>query len=319
MYDIITFGSATRDIFLRTKQFLISKRNFKKEILLPLGLKINVSKIYFYSGGGGINVAATLAKQGLKTAFCGTIGKDFEGLEILKELKERKIERKFISFSEKPTDVSVIFSTPKERTILVYKGASKELGENYSLEKTKNTKWFYLTPLSGKWLKEFSKIVNFAKKNQIKVMINPGNLQLNLPQKILYSILKKADILILNLEEGQLLSRSRLKGEKLVLKIREFFPGILIITNGEKKIFLAKENQIISVLPPKIKILDKTGAGDAFGAAFLSGFIKSQGDLKFSLELAIENAAFCMKKWGAKEGILEKNKTPKKLKIYEIA
>ena len=44
--------------------------------------KIDVDEIMFNSGGGGTNTAATFAKQGFKTAFCGAIGNDIAGKEI---------------------------------------------------------------------------------------------------------------------------------------------------------------------------------------------------------------------------------------------
>jgi len=321
MYDIITFGSASRDIFLKAKQFPIGdfkKDHIKKEILLPLGLKLDIKEIHFHSGGGGTNTAATFAAQGLRTAYCGTIGRDPEGEEILRELRKKRIETKFIFKTEKkPTNLSIIFSTPQERTILVYQGASQFLEKNQiPWSKIKDTKWFYLAPLNGKLSKIFKNLAEFAKKNQIGVMANPGISQLKLPPKILYPVLRKIDILLLNQEEAQALARDfLLKGKDLILKIKKFFPGILIITNGGKEIFLAKENAIFSVWPPKIKIIDKTGAGDALGAGFLAGFIKSRGNTKLALQLAIVNAVSCLKKWGAKEGILKRNQKFKKVKV----
>jgi sugar/nucleoside kinase (ribokinase family) len=320
-YDIITFGSATRDIFLRAKQFLIGDfkiDHIKKEILLPYGLKINIEEIHFHSGGGGTNTAATFTTQGLKVAFCGTIGKDPEGQAILKELREKGIETKFIfETDKKPTNLSVIFSTPKERTILVYRGASEILdASQIPWSQIKNTKWFYLAPLTGKLIEVFKKTIDFAKRNKIKVMANPSIAQLKLSPKILYPLLKKIDILILNQEEGQILVKDfSVKGERLIEKIKKFFPGILILTNSDQRVLISDKTCLYSALPLKIKVLDKTGAGDAFGAGFLSGYIKNKGDIIASTQLAIANAAFCLKKWGAKEGILKRNQKFRKVRV----
>lgn len=320
-YDIITFGSATRDIFLKAKQFLIGDfkiDHIKKEILLPVGLKIDIKDIHFHSGGGGTNTAASFASHGLKTAYCGTIGKDPEGQVILKEIKEKRINTKFIlKTKKKPTNLSIIFSTPQERTILVYKGASEVLDKKMiPWSEIKDSKWFYLAPLSGKLIKVFKKLVDFAKENKIKVMINLGNTQLKLPSKILKPILKKIDILILNQEEGQILVKNTsLKEKKLIKEIKKIFPGILIITNGQNKLFATDEKFIYSAFPPKVKVLDKTGAGDAFASGFLSGYIKSKKNIIKAIQLAVANSASCIKKWGAKEGILKRNEKFKKVKV----
>ena len=149
MFNIITFGSATRDIFLKAEEFLVGDFRFdqiKKKILLPYGLKVNIEEIYFHSGGGGSNTAATFSSQGHKVAYCGVIGRDPEGEAVLKELKEKGIDTMFVSRTDrKPTNVSVIFSTPKERTILVYKGASSVLSKSQvPFKKIKNADWFYI-------------------------------------------------------------------------------------------------------------------------------------------------------------------------------
>lgn len=310
-YDVITFGSATRDIFLKAEQFLIGGFRFdqiKKKILLPHGLKVDIKEFYFRSGGGGTNVAATFIAHGFKVAYCGAIGNDLEGEAVLKELKEKRIETKFISITnKKPTNVSVIFSTQKERTILVYKGASLTLTkQQIPWQKIKNASWFYLAPLGGKLNQHFGTLVNFAKINKIKVMVNPGNCQLKLPSKILHPILKKIDILMLNQKEGQVLVKNNfLKEEKLIKEIKKIFPGILVLTNGENRVLVSIKKQLFPIFPSKIKVLDSTGAGDAFGSGFLSGYIRNKGDINKALKLALANSASCIKKWGAKEGLLK--------------
>jgi len=320
-YDIVTFGSATRDIFLRTKNFLIGDfkiDHIQKEILLPYGFKINVEEMHLHSGGGGTNTAATFAAQGLKIAYCGLIGNDPEGEAIVRELKKRGISTNFISKTKKkPTNISVIFSTPKERTILVYKGASEELTiSQIPWSEIKKTKWFYLGPFSQKLFNVFKSIVNFAKDNNIKIMLNPSTDQLKMPSQVLYPLLNKIDILILNKEEAQvLIENSSSDYEDLFKKIREFFSGIIIITNGVKTVFVGENNFLYLAKPLKINVLDKTGAGDAFGSGFLATYINTKGDIIKSIQFAIANSASCLKKWGAKGGILKKGQKFRTVKV----
>ena len=324
-YDVITFGSASRDIFLKADEFSIGdfkKDHIEKEILLPFGFKIDIKEIHFRSGGGGTNAAATFSSQGLKTAYCGTIGKNPEGEEILKDLKENKIETKFVLRTDKkPTNFSVIFSTPKERTILAYKGASQLLfTKDIQWSEIKKTKWFYLAPLGSGLFGVFNQLVFFAKSNQIDIMLNLDSFQLKLNSKVLYPLLQKVNILLLNQEEGQMLIKdSSLVGEKLVREIRKIFQGILIITNGSKKVLVSDGKFLYSALPLKLKtkIVDTTGAGDAFGAGFLSGYIKKQGDIVYSIQTAVANSAYCIRKFGAKQGLLKKGQKFKKTKVVQ--
>ncbi|MDP2741674.1 MAG: PfkB family carbohydrate kinase, partial [bacterium] len=130
MFDIITFGSASIDIHLKSDGFKILKDNNNfvagNGICLNLGSKIDVEHIEFTSGGGGINTAVTFAKQGFKTAFCGMVGDDIAGKEIIEELKSFKVNTGLASKTkEKSTNHSIVISSQGEdRTILVYRGAS---------------------------------------------------------------------------------------------------------------------------------------------------------------------------------------------------
>lgn len=313
-YDIITFGSATKDIFIKTEKVPVGdfkKDHIPEEILLPLGHKLNIEEIRFYYGGGGTNTATTFVNQGFNVAYCGVLSNNTEGNLILTDLKSRGIKTGLISaISNKLTSTSIILSVPQGRTILAYKGASSGLSKNQvPWHKIKNTNWFYLAPLHKKSSKTFKDLVFFAKKNKIKVMANLGNCQLSLSKKSLYSILKNIDILLLNQEEGQALVKNNdLKGESLVKEIRKIFSGILIITNGRNKVLVLNKEQLFFAFPSKKIGLDSTGAGDAFGSGFLSGYIKHKGDIDKSIKLAIKNSASCIKKWGAKDGLL-KNKS----------
>ncbi|MFH1423588.1 MAG: carbohydrate kinase family protein [Candidatus Nealsonbacteria bacterium] len=327
MFDIITFGSATRDIFLRTKHFLIDDfdvQNPGREICLPFGLKIDIDEVHFHSGGGGTNTAVTFSNQGLKTAFCGILGKDCHGEEIFRDLKKRGVDCHFIvRTNEKPTDLSVILSAPKERTILVYRGVSGEWQKkDIPWTKISQARWFYLAPFIAGKEGLFEEIVDFARKNKIRVMANPSSSFVNLPLKKTRALLKKIDILLLNQEEAQaLIKNSRLSGQELMLTVKKEFPGILLITNGHQRAFLSQKNKIYSVLPFAAKTVDKTGAGDAFGSGFLAGYLESRGDMIYSTQAALANSIACFSQWGAKEGLLKKGQPFKKAKIttHEIA
>ena len=104
-YEIITFGSASEDVFVFSKKFL------NKKLCFPLGDKIEMDKIIIRTGGGGVNTATTFALQGLNTAYCGSVGKDYAGFSILLDLKRFSISTEFLeSLDKKITNHSVIFS-----------------------------------------------------------------------------------------------------------------------------------------------------------------------------------------------------------------
>jgi len=323
MFDVITFGSATWDIFIRDEEILSGKnKKFSngKSISFPLGSKVDIDNLYFSSGGGGTNTAASFASQGLKTAYCGMVGFDPAGEQIIKNLEFFKVATGFVSKTKKgPTNHSIVMSIPGEdRTIFVYKGASGFLGSgNIAWTKIKKTKWFYLAPLSGGLAKMFEEMIDFGKKNNIKIAVNPGNSQLNMPKSRLKKILKKTDILFLNQEESSLLTGLPYRREKEIFaQISSFYPGIFVMTKGTRGATASCGSRVYEIGTPNSKVIDRTGAGDSFGAGFVSGIIAGK-NIKESLQLASANATACLRKWGAKNGLLKKNDSYRKIKVTE--
>jgi len=333
MYDVITFGSAAQDIHLRSKAFKVLKDNKDfvtgTGICLSLGSKIDIDDIIFTTGGGGTNTAATFARQGLKTAYCGAIGADISGLEIVRELKQFKIDTKFVvKKKEKNTNSSIIISsTGEDRTILVYRGASDILKlEDILWSKIKKTKWFYLAPLAGllclpdgRQATVFEEIVNFAYENKIKIAVNPSEQQLLLPPEKLKSILQKVDILFLNQEEASLLSGIPFEEEQNIFKkIDEICPGITVMTKGGEGVIASDGKYLYSASTnPDRKIVDTTGAGDSFAAGFLSDYIKYDGDIEKAIQLGIANSEANLSAIGAKVGLLEKDAQFNKVKVIK--
>lgn len=323
MYDIITFGSASRDIFLKSKAFKILKdeRDFAtgEGICLALGSKIDVEDIFFASGGGGTNTAATFSKQGFKVAFVGAVGDDIAGKEIIEELNKIGVDAKFVFLKkEKPTNHSIIILSDKEdRTILVYRGASELLDNKDVPWKKLKARWFYMAPLTGLLCDNFSALVDFAVKNKIKVAVNPSKQQLALPLEILKNILQKVDVLFLNREEASFLTKIPFQQETEVFKkIDEMCPGIAVMTKGGDGVVASDGKYLYSAKPdPNRKIVDTTGAGDSFASGFLSEFIKTKGSIELSIQFGLANSGANLSKIGAKTGLLDKNAKFKRVAV----
>jgi sugar/nucleoside kinase (ribokinase family) len=310
MYDIITFGSASQDIFLKSDGFeeIKQEKKFitKKGVCFVLGGKIPVSEIAFSTGGGGTNTAFSFKNFGFKTVYCGTVGDDFPGLQVKCELEEKGMPTNLI-FTDvrKLTNYSAIILTKNDRTALVYRGASEEL-KKIPFEKLK-TKWIYLAPLSGKLGNQFGKIVRFCSKNKIKIAVNPGNKQLSLPKNNLKKIFSLVDVLVLNQEESQIAAKMRCYDEEKLLKtLSKWTKGIVVITKGPLGIICTDGKYIYECAALKSnKVIDRTGAGDAFSSGFVSGIMASK-TIEDAIQIGLSNATSCIGKFGAKQGLLKK-------------
>lgn len=325
MHDIISIGSATKDVFFITKNFKLIKSNkFKTGVgeCFSYGSKIELDNIYFDTGGGATNSAWTFASLGLKSSIVSKVGHDIYGMEIMNLLTEKKIHTVNIVDDKKhKTAYSTILLTKQgDRTILVYRGASANFtAKDFDWPKLKKTKWFYITSLAGN-LPLLKKIFAFAKKNNIKIAWNPGGSELKLGLNKLSPLIKQAVIFNINKQEAE-----NLTGKKEIKSIYKVLNKITnayqIVTDGSSGAYLSDDILIYFASAMNTKPVNTTGAGDAFGSGFTAGMIL-HNDWDYALRLGILNADGVIQKMGAKNGLLKK--LPKrsefrkvKIKIYE--
>lgn len=328
MYDIITFGSATHDIFMSSKKLKIAKGeqfDTKEGLCVSLGSKIEMDDFFFAMGGTGANTAATFARQGLKTSYCGIIGKDCAGQGVKNEFSKHGVLLDLLKESNKhPTAFSVIISLPKiGRSILKKLGACHYMTEkDIDFNKLKKTKWIYLGSLSGQAYKIVEPVINFASRNKIKIAANPvGTSQLSIGLKNLISFLNKMDILIVNQEEASRITKIDYKDEKKVFKkLDQMVDGIVVVTKGPKGVTVsdgrAKSDgkYLYSAGIPKSGLVDRTGAGDSFASAFVAGWIDKK-DISHAIQLGTANATSVLQKFGATNGLLKKGEWGKWKKV----
>jgi sugar/nucleoside kinase (ribokinase family) len=162
-------------------------------------------------------------------------------------------------------------------------------------------------------------IVDFAKKNNIKVAVNPSKQQLSLPEEQLKNIFKKVDILFLNQEEASFLTKIPFEEEQNIFKkIDEICPGIAVMTRGGEGTVASDGKYLYSALPdPDRKIVDTTGAGDSFASGFLTDYIKYNGDIEKAIQLGLANSAANLSEVGAKTGLLDKNSKFNRVKVLK--
>ncbi|MGC9046697.1 MAG: carbohydrate kinase family protein [Minisyncoccia bacterium] len=335
MFDIITIGSVTRDVFLDAadlKTIKWQQTPSQQGYILPIGDKLEIKNIFFTIGGNAANAAVTFARQGFKTACIGRVGRDVAGKELKKDLLQEKVNVSMISVDKKLfTAYSVLLLKNGERTILSYHGASNDFNFSDFNINDLQSKWWYLS-LAGESYRLFPRLISWARKNKIAIAFNPSGYHLTKDKNSILSALKDITFLVLNEEEAALLTGIPFKYEKKVFqKLDDLMPGILAVTNGNQGVTVSDGKFIYraGVFKEK-KLIDRTGAGDAFGSGFVAGLmfqnifysninnLNSQ-NICYAIRLATANATSVVEKIGATSGILNKkeffNKRWSNLKI----
>ena len=315
MFDVITVGSATLDAFLYTdKSDLITIKSDKESrefIAYPSGTKILIKQLMFNTGGGGTNTAVAFSRLGLKTGYIGAVGKDENAEIILRELREEKVAFLGQIVNDK-TDYSVILdSVEHDRTILNYKGASIKLKfDKIKMPALEQTKWIYCSSLVGDAFRTLEKISDFASRNKIKLAFNPSSYLAEKGPKYLGKILRNSTALIMNKEEDKDITGKQKEIEMLKV-LRAFGPSYAIITDGKRGVFADCGGERYFVQPHKVKVMESTGAGDAFASTFVAALIHKK-DLRTALQWGIANAESVLTHYGAKNELL----TLAKLKMH---
>jgi len=325
MNDIITIGTASRDIFLISRFFKVlrdpdrlKKMGFLtgKAQCFALGGKVEADKLIFTTGGGATNTAFTFARQGFKTATLIKIGKDETGNSILKELLKEKIAPLSIFDENQISAYSVILLTPSgERTILVYRGASDDLKiKEIPFSKLKS-RWAYISP-GGISYEVIERLINYFSLNKTLIAFNPSSYFLEMGIKKLKPLLNKSKVVLLNREEAaNLVGIDYQKEREIFKKLDEIIDGIVIMTEGGKGVLVSDGKNIYKAGVFKGKLIDRTGAGDAFGSGFVAALIQKnlkpktynlKPVIEYAIRLGSANATSVIEKIGAKEGIVFK-------------
>lgn len=327
MYDVITIGSATQDVYLMSRKFRIIR---DKRFLtghaecFAFGTKVELDDILFEVGGGGTNTAVTFSRQGFRTAFCGKVGRDPAGDEVVRVLLESRVDPSLMSRDPKArTAYSAIFLTGSgERTILVYRGASHTLRSSDIPWPKLKAKWLYISSLAGN-LTLLRKLVAFARQHRMKVALNPGAKELEAGRTKLVPLLRSVDVLLLNRNEASQLTGVPYADERrIVRQLDAIVSGIAVVTEGEKGSWVADGRHTYRIGIHPVKAVDTTGAGDAYGSGFVAGLMKRPGNVQYALRLATWNAASAVREVGAKHGLLgrrlsKRQPLPVRVKRYD--
>ena len=315
MYDVITVGSATIDVFAKTEAELVTIRNAEevdKLIAYPCGTKILITDLDYHSGGGGTNTAVAFARLGLKTAFLGKLGNDTNAHLVKTELEKEGIE--FIGKQGKgQTGFSVVLDSVKnDRTILTFKGENSNLRFSDIDKKALSARWMYFSSMIEKSYKTLEKLSAYAVKHNIKVAFNPSSYLAKRGTGFLKKLFKNVHLVILNREEAQYLVGHNPKIE-LLRNLRILGPKIAVITDGESGAYAYDGEIFYTIMPNRVRVMETTGAGDAFASGFLTGLIL-EDDLELGLDLGMANASSVIRHLGAKNNLLSLEKAKKAMK-----
>jgi ribokinase len=305
---ILSIGTATQDVFL------IGGDIFKPVCdhglcfeHLPLGAKLDIEQIVFSTGGNAMNAAVTFARQGLDGEFMGVIGTEPAGQSVLATLDKEGVGTRYLVQDAKfETGYSTILLAPTgERTILRHHSKTvQDDGAPLNLDGIKKADWLYLSSVGSMPLLE--KIVSIAAKNNVRVALNPGTMEINQPDK-LKALFEDIDVLLTNKEEMQQLVEGGTSEE--LVRHAAHLVSTVVVSDGPNGVVATDSKTIVSAGEYEhVKPINRLGAGDAFGSGFVA-MIAQGKSIEEAVTFASANATSVVTMIGSTTGILHAGTT----------
>lgn len=333
---VVTFGSAVQDTRFPAydAQLTTLYKPYKRQIMaFDYGAKYSINEVSITTGGGGCNTAIDFSTLGHSTYVLGIVGNDSAGQAVINSLRNHQVNTSYIQqVANGNTAFSTIISLPtktsKEHVIFHHRGAASKFQlEKGVLEKIKPEIIYLCSLRSKKWATVMRKVIAYRKLRAkegkpVLVAWNPGSHQIE-DKKTIEKLLPYIDICIINKREAtQLLSKNAsvlksLAMSKLLKGFHKKCNNIVVITDGKNGAYAYDgEHEYFTDKYRKVKTIDTTGVGDAFGSTFTSAFYTTEGDVMKSLRIAAINASHVSSERGAQQGALTMNQIESKLKKW---
>lgn len=334
-YDFVTIGSATLDIFVETPEARIvsvsTMENKNEFMAYPYGSKVDIDNFAFEIGGGALNTAINFSNLGFKTTTIVKVGDDPMSKAIQNKILTSGIDSENIiqSPAEKSGLSVILTSFQGDRTVLAHRGTNATLkASEINFVAIENSKWLYLAPLNGDSTLALDEIAKFAEDKNVDLAINLGTSSIKKCKANLSSILKTAEIVLMNCEEAQMLtdipvrpnsakedfSKYEIHPDIITIldTIKKMVGGIVVVTDGKRGVYATDGEKYYRCSEFPAKPVSTLGAGDAFASTFTAVYSQSF-DIKKALKYASVNAASVVENFGAQKGFLSFKEIAEKL------
>lgn len=271
-----------------------------------------------FPGGSAANTIYGLAKLGVNTGYTGVVGGDEGGKTLLQDFQEAGVDVSQIRVKPEAKTGSVLCLSDRlgRRSLYVVPGANSLLTMgDLDLDYINQSKVLHVSSFADD--KQFKVLLELIDRLASSVMLSfaPGVLHATKELAILSPILNRTHLLFVNQREVRhLTGEGVIAGAETCLK-----QGcrMVVVTLGEGMALEMGRRTVTAVCyirttdseyvvessrEDTIPASDTTGAGDAFAAGFLYGFLNGKG-LEECGRLGDIVARFSIAKIGARQGL----------------
>ena len=290
-YDLVTFGETM--IRLST----------------PLGQRLETAPALDAGiGGAESNVAVALARLGRRVAWFSVLPRNAFGRRIASELRRHGVDERFIHWQDTGR-VGVYYldtGSPPRPTHVLYDRAGSTLAtcppDTVDTTLPRRARLLHLTGITPALSPSAAEITRrlavSASESGVPLSFDVNYRALLWPPEeaaeILAPFCAAAAILFCGRADARVLWGLEGSDEEVLRALAQRFGAALtVLTLGEQgALALRRDGQLLRQAGVPVSVVDRVGAGDAFAAGFLHGYL--EGDLREALRLGVSLAALKM-------------------------
>lgn len=258
-----------------------------------ISVSVLIERLKDTRGGIAANIGYTLALLGEKPVLLGAVGK--EAKPYMKDLHTLGINIKHVHYSSLPTASFTVMTDISDCQVGgFYPGAMSDSKTLIFSEFDPKKDFLVISPHDPVAMR---RQVKEAKKRKFRYFYDVGQQVINISSEDITNGVNGAELLIVNdYEMGVIEKKTGMAQKEILKKVK-----VVVVTLGEKgsQFYVeGKPGKVVAV--PIKKVIDPTGAGDAFRGGFLYGYNKGW-DIETCCQLGSITATFAISKQGTQE------------------
>lgn len=286
-WDVLAFGDPVADIVVWAQQ------------MPALGEKVLGRPVATLAGGTTANVGCALSRLGFRAAVYGRVGDDAHGQLLRASFTDFGVSQDFLHTGEglHSATALTIVTASGEKAVVYMPIASAPLQEASLRAAIAQTRVVYAMPYD---MAEFDMLSHIARGQYTLVAIDI-EAAVAPDEKAMLERIRRADIVFFN-ESGFVAGTGETPSLGTMKKLLAYGPQAIVVTRGALGALAVDDRTAVAQAAFAANIVDTTGAGDTFNAAFLAAWLEGR-KLDAALRFACAASSCTVAAMGARGGL----------------